>query len=454
MISEDVSQPQGHAPLPPLLSKHGGERKPPPALVSSVGPLLATFIHNYQVAGPIYRYYDSYARKETIALAGIEANQFVTSHGRSHFGARDFRRRQLNELGSDKYLVGMDGEDHHSYRKLQARSFSRSTLDKRYPELVEIVSRRALAWQPGQDLVVNSVFQEIVTEQLGATMLNYPSPDSWKTICNYVAAMLAASFSSQPMDEQRLATYQQMRQAVMSLMDDVLAAHRAQPFGEHRPDLIDDLLSAVNKDGNPVTEQDLRIGALSIYIAGIEPVVYTCTFMLYALLQHPHILERVVAEVDDVLSREPLSSATLRDMKCLRYATMETLRMYPFAPVLQMSALESFDFGGYHVEAGTLIVAGQAVAHFLPEIYANPYTFDIDRYQPDRAEHRRPGTFAPYGVGHHTCLGAGFSEVQIMITMATLLATVELALDPETVRPIPATRYQDTFKVRLVRQRQ
>lgn len=449
MISEQPTQEQ---PLsPPVVSFKN--RQPNPALVSTVGPILATFIENYHQAGPIYRSYDGYTGKDAVTLSGVDANLFVTNHGRSHFGARDFRRTQLDELGSDKYLVGMDGEAHHCHRKRQARGYSRAILDQRYPELQAIVQRHATTWQPGQSLMMYRVLQEIVTEQLGATLLNYAMPDKWKTLCSYVSALLMVSFPRGPVDQQRWNVYQQIKREVMGLMDEVIAAHRAQPSGEHRPDLIDDLLRAAEEEGAALTEQDLRIGALSVYIAGIEPVVHSCTFMLYALLRHPHILEQVVAEVDRVVGDGPLTPAALRELKCLHGATLETLRMYPFAPVLQMSALQDFEFEGYHIAAGTPVTISQAVTHFLPEFYPDPYVFDIERYGPERGEHRRSGAFAPYGVGHHTCLGAGFADVQIMLTMATLLHTVEFTLDPDAEPPIPSIA-PGRLKLRVARQRQ
>ncbi len=453
-MSTETLTPDATERLPlPVLSNDPKTRMPPPELVQVMGPILATYLHNYNCAGPIYRYYDIYARKEMVGMAGVEANLFITRNGRALFGAKDFRQKQLDELGSDKYIVGMDGDDHYRHRKLITRGYSRTTIEHRYPDIAEITRNQARRWQTGASLSAYRALQEIVTEQIGAMMLNYATPEKWQTICGYVSAMIASSFSSRPLDEKRQAVYDHAKAEVMALMDEVIAAHRATPQGDHPHDLVDDLLAAVEEGRESLTEQEMRVDALTVYIAGIEPVAHSCTFMLYGLLKHPDILKEVVDEVQSVLADAPLSPDTLREMKNLRYATMEMLRMYPFAPVLQMIALESFDFQGYYIEAGTPIIASQAVSHYLPELYANPYEFDIDRYRPHRAEHRQSGAFAPYGVGHHICLGAGFSEVQIMITMATLLSTVDLALEPDGVTPMPGMRDPAAFKVRVIGQR-
>ena len=70
------------------------------------------------------------------------------------------------------------------------------------------------------------------------------------------------------------------------------------------------------------------------------------------------------------------------------------------------------------------------VPHYLPEYFPQPERFDIDRYLPERNEHRQPGAYAPFGLGPHRCLGNGFAEVQIAVTLATIMHNVELVLDP------------------------
>jgi cytochrome P450 len=333
---------------------------------------------------------------------------------------------------------------------MQTRGYSRTTLDTRYPELAGIAVKYAQQWAQGQPLSVYPAMQQIVTEQIGTMMLNHAAPEKWQAICRYVSSLIAKSFSRQGLDDTRQQMYDEAKHEVMAMIDEVIATHRATPHGDHRPDLVDDLLSAMADGRVELTEHELRIHALTVYIAGIEPVAHSCTFMLYALLRHPELLQRVVAEVQGILAEKPFSPESVRDMKELRYATMEMLRLYPFAPVLQMVALEDFEFQGFHVDAGTQLIVSQAITHYLPELFADPYRFDLERYKPDRAEHRQSGAFAPYGVGHHICLGAGFAEIQIMVTMASILSTVRLELDPHSVHPKLGMRDLGRFQVQVV----
>jgi cytochrome P450 len=179
--------------------------------------------------------------------------------------------------------------------------------------------------------------------------------------------------------------------------------------------------------------------------------------MFYALLSQPQMIERLQPEVDSILGDGELTPSKIREMELVHALTLETLRRYPVAPMLPRGVAKPFTFAGHQLEVGTPVMVATGVAHFDPELYTDPARFDLDRILAPRKEHRQPGAFAPYGAGAHTCAGAGFAEVEIMLTAATLLHDFELALDPPdyelktTLNPAPAPN--SDFKMRLVRRR-
>jgi cytochrome P450 len=67
------------------------------------------------------------------------------------------------------------------------------------------------------------------------------------------------------------------------------------------------------------------------------------------------------------------------------------------------------------------------------------------------------GAFAPFSLGIHTCLGAGFADVQMMAAMSALLYKVRFSLVPEhyqlkrNATPIPNPTHD--FKVKLIEKR-
>jgi cytochrome P450 len=240
----------------------------------------------------------------------------------------------------------------------------------------------------------------------------------------------------------------------MRLGSELLAAHR-EPASGREPDLVDDLLAAQAEGRHTFTERNLIIAAVGPFIAGLDTAANTCAFMMYALLGDPPALQRVQADADALFAAGTPDPTTLKDLPALRGAVMETMRLYPIAPFLGRTATRSFDFEGHTVAAGEGILVATTLPHRLPDCFADPERFDIDRFAPPRNEHQRAGAFAPFGFGPHTCLGGGLAEIQIALVMATLLHDHTFELDPPGYRlkmsmdPTPTAG--PSLKVRMTR---
>jgi Cyclic nucleotide-binding domain/Cytochrome P450 len=116
-----------------------------------------------------------------------------------------------------------------------------------------------------------------------------------------------------------------------------------------------------------------------------------------------------------------------------------------------------FTFAGHWVEAGQTVLISTTTSHFLPQLFPRPYQFEVARYSAPRNEQRQPGAFGPFAAGPHTCPCAGLTEVLVMTTLATLLRTVRLRLDPPNytlrtaIDPLPGPERR--FRVRVIEQR-
>ena len=184
--------------------------------------------------------------------------------------------------------------------------------------------------------------------------------------------------------------------------------------GDTAPDLIDELLDLHESEPSFLPEADLKVSVLGPFIAALDTVAGTCSFMLYALLRDPDLLARARAEADAFFEEDEPAWSDIGKMDVLHRTTLETLRMYPTVPMLARTVTNSFELAGYRIEAGEAVFAATSVPHYLPECFPEPDRFDIERYTEARAEHRQPYAYAPFGLGPHRCLGNGFAEVQIM----------------------------------------
>jgi cytochrome P450 len=436
------------APLPPLMLP-----KPlPPALLAQVGHIAAFFLDSYQRMGPIFRF--SRAGQDYTVIAGPEANQFIARESKNHFTAEEYRRDQNIELGIEKTLVSLNGEEHTQWRKLQTRGHSRSALNAHYPALIASTRQLASQWVHGP-VIVRDVMPRLIAAQLGIGVLNYPIGDYFDDVLLFVRTVVTETVARiRPRSMLDSPVYLRAKARSLNLADQVIAAHRNGLTNGREADVVDDLLAALAENPDLMSEQELRITVLGGYIGGLDTVAYTCSFMLYALLKNPELLARVQAEVDAAFAEGIPAPPMLKNMENLHHAAMETLRLYSVSPAIQGTVSRPFEFAGYRVDEGQNLIIAAAVPHFLPQYFLDPFKFDVDRYADPRNEHRQTGVYAPFGLGEHICLGAGMAEVLIMLTMATILHTVNLTMEPADyqlnieLRPSPSP--DANFRVRAL----
>jgi cytochrome P450/CRP-like cAMP-binding protein len=421
-------------------------------LTSPLESLLAA----YNQLGPVFRV--AIPGREIVVLAGPEANALLAQHEDEYFASAGAYANLASEAGTRNYPQAVDGEAHAYLRRTLRPAYSREVLGPYLPQIAESVRKTARAWQPGQQLKVMAFSQRMLMEQLSLAMANHPLDGHYNDATAFSNTFVGVGLALHPTAEWLLPTYQIAKRRFDGFMKQIVAEHRdARPAAGRRPDMVDALLSMKGRDGRPFAENDLAAYTHLPYVNSFTYVARVFGFMLYALLKHPDLLKRVTDEVDATFAAGVPDASTLRKMKVLRGVVMETLRIYPVALAVLRIASADLDFGGYTIPKGQFLIIGTSVMHFLPEIYADPFTFDIERYNPPRSEHQQTGAFAPFGLGTHICLSAGLVETMLMLCASSLLHTVRLELtSPDYELEIgitPLRAPSDRFAVRVVEQR-
>ncbi len=418
------------------------------------GDLRSFLARHYRELGPIFQI--RALNRRYIALVGPEANRFVQKRGRIFLRSYETWRNFINALGAKDALVGMDGAAHVRMRKVQSAAFSRGSIEKRLEEVVAITRGMIAEWPLERPIVAQYEMQKIITEQIALLTTGVSARAHADDLIATLDGLMRVHLMKQrPSLILRLPRLMRARKRVEELHEIVLAHHTDEPR-ENR-DLIDDLLELHKSEPQFFPETDLPLAVLGPFFAGIETAASTSAFMLYALLKHPTLLERMTSEADAFFSQATLNVQALRGLDVTWRIVLETLRMYPAIPGLPRTVANSFEFAGYTVPARAEVIIGNTVSHHLPEYFPEPERFDIERYTPERAEHEQPGAFAPFGLGTHSCLGRNFAETQIALTLLTIVRDVEVALfKPDyrlKVKYIPAPHPGPSFKFRVTNRR-
>ena len=424
--------------------------------LAMAGDVGAFFTRQYLQLGPVFRV-RALHRRFTV-LAGPEANLFVTREGSRHLRSREFWMDFDKELGAARSMVSMDGAEHARMRKAQQPGYSRSFIHEHLHDVIAITRREVAEWPLDEPIPGLYALQRIITEQLGTIAAGVSPRDYLDDMIVFVRTLLAARVTRQrPAVLMRTPRFRRARQRVEELYKTVRAVHDPDRRSGAEPDLVDELLALHHVDPQFLPETDLMPAVLGPFIAGLDTVGSTCAFMLYALLKHPDLLDRMRAEADASFAQGTLTAEAARRLDVTHRVALETLRMYPIAPAITRTVSNTFEFAGYTIPAGETVIVATTVPHHLPQYFPEPERFDIERYAPERREHRQPGVFVPFGAGPHVCLGAGFAEVAIAATMATIVREVELALDPPDyvlkISPVPTPSPDDRFRFRVARRR-
>jgi cytochrome P450 len=433
-------------PLPPLVD--------PRDLTGQDNHIL----QQYRKLGPVFRL--PRPGKPLTVLAGPEANVFMARHEDEFFTTREQWEDFDTVLGTGGIATARDGQANRQRRAHSSKSYSRARVLDQLPRMIEI-TREFSRWQPGESIAVRPGMQRVIAEQLGRLLVGFGPGEYLQDLVTYLDTAIMTSLDRgrdlQDWTPESAAALQRAKERTYELARAIVQAHLEHPMPNGKPDMIDEALAETAKNPGPNAQRRAGGAAIGPFLAGLDTVANSCSFMIYALLDNPGTLKRVLAEVDATFAQGPLTWEKLKDMTALHGAAMETLRRYPVAGGHMAKVASSLTFAGCRLEPGDDIFIAMTVPHFLPEFYPEPERFDIDRFHSPRNEHRKPGAYAPFGLGDHTCLGAGIAEIQLMVTMATIFYDYHLELDPPaytlTIEYEPTPAPSRDFRVKVVEKR-
>jgi cytochrome P450 len=416
---------------------------------------LGFLLEQHRRLGSIFRVRAGHMK--LVVMAGEPANAFAHGEGAECLSNRETWAPTLREFGAPNNFVGLDGEPHRLLRKKFAGHFSRKAAESRLDELVDLTRDAFREHTAGDEIPFVAFSQALASRQVGTLLVGRtPSQAEHDAILRYTNAVVVnLSLRRMPRWLFRASQGRQFRQdreTAFRFSRELVTQRDQDGFGESS-NFIDAMHLASREHPDLFADNELISAGLLPFFAGVDTVGQTNVFILYELLRHPELLERVRDEADRLFESGRLDARVLREADDLNGAVNEALRMHPVAFAMPRNAACDFTFEGFRVDRGESVMVFTSACHFDPEYFPEPKRFDIDRYRPPRDEHRRPDVFAPWGRGPHQCLGAGLAGVQMGATLATILHHCDLELaEPEREFPHvlrPSLSLGPEFKIRL-----
>ncbi|OZC55461.1 cytochrome P450 [Rhodococcus sp. 06-621-2] len=215
--------------------------------------------------------------------------------------------------------------------------------------------------------------------------------------------------------------------AVHSIVDDIVAARRAEPARSDGGDLLDLMLTSRDPETNePLSDENIRNQILTFLVAGQETSAGVMSFALHFLSTHPDVADKVRGEVETVCPDGELTYDRVAKLRYLRRVVDETLRLWPVAPGYFRKAKQDTYVGDHPFEAGEWVFVVLLQLHRDQAWGDNPEAFDPDRWERDRRPADLANLYKPFGTGMRACIGRQFAYHEILTALALIVRDTEL----------------------------
>jgi cytochrome P450 len=190
----------------------------------------------------------------------------------------------------------------------------------------------------------------------------------------------------------------------------LIADIRSDPAFEDRTDVLSLMLQARYEDGSPISDDHVADELLTLLAAGHETTATTLAWAVERLRRHPRLLSRLRAEVDG--GESELVQATIWEVQRTRPVINGTARM----------TKTRMRLGEWVIPERHVVMASISLAHLTESAFPSAADFD-----PDRFVGNPPDNYAwiPYGGGIRRCIGAAFANMEMTVTLRTLLREFE-----------------------------
>ena len=464
LIGRSIADAVEHNIASPLLRRSHLIKQIPPVSLGRLllnphmrnGNIPALFADLEKEYGPVFEIRRPFA-KPMIFVAGPRINRWVHRHGRMYLRAKDYFAGFEKVYGASGVLPSLDGADHFRLRRALSPAYSRARLEGQLDQVYHYARKFMASWKVGDSLSATRMCRRMINAQLSPLFISVETQDIIDDLVVYKERALNVHIV-RALPKFMLHTPGMTRRAkfIDTLLGRVQSVHTpAQRAGCPR-NLADDLLSLHASDPQLVPESNLRFALSAALIASVY-LGDALSFAVYAMASQPALYARIRGEADALFERgDPAGEDfTPSAIDVTHRFLMECLRVYPIVPMSMRDVMNTCVVEGYELPVGARIYIAQTAAHYMDDVFPDPFSFDIDRYLPPRHEHRNPG-YAPYGLGTHRCLGSRWMDLQLAINVLMIARYFRIEVSPANYvlrfSPLPSMKPSRRLKFRIAGQ--
>ena len=365
--------------------------------------------------------------RPTVFMMGPAANQFILSTHMDCFSWREGWPQNFRELLGESLFL-QEGEEHKRNRKLLMPAFHGKALEGYIETMVTLTEHYCAQWEEQKMFTWFAEMKKLTFEIASQLLIGSSSGEMTDRLSGWFTDLTNGLFSpALPWSWTPYGKALKARDALLNHLEKFIEDRFQHPT----QDALGLLVQAEDEEGDRLTLQELKVQALLMLFAGHETTTSMMTSLVMALAQHPDILHRARQEQKALSQEGALSLEQLKQMPYLDQVLKEVERLYPPVSGGFRGVVKAFEFNGYRVPAGWLVIYRIDASKHDDRYFEHPTQFDPDRFSPDRAEQKRTDfSMVTFGGGPRICLGMAFAQMEMKIITALLLRQYVWELEP------------------------
>lgn len=387
-------------------------------------------------------------------LHGADANRYILIDAVDNFLVGPVIDRAHARWIVGRGVLFIDEPEHRQQRRLILPSMHRRRIEAYQQVMREVTTQILDRWQPGVAINVADEMDDLALIIEGRTLFSLDFSQNAHELGQAVTVVTQTmndafriALAQLPFDVPGIGYGRSVRRAiarVKTVLEEIIARHEREE--SDAGDIVSMLVAARDEEGNRLSATQIMDHLLTLFVAGHETLANALTWACHLLAQHPHVVAKLLAELETELGGRTPMPADLERLSYLEQVVKEVLRLFPPAASLSRIARKPFTWKGYAFHAGDIIMYSPYVSHRMPEQFADPEVFCPERFDPLYGEKHAPGAYIPFGAGPRTCLGAPFAMMELKTVIAMLLQRFRLDLLPnQRIEPTVRTTLQPKY---------
>jgi len=318
-------------------------------------------------------------------------------------------------VGERSFML-REEDEHLRIRRVILPALHKQIVEEHALTITSIVEREVASWPLDRPFALHPHLRSLTLRVILTTLFGDEGP-ALDALHGTLVSMLSAT-ASPLFQEPRLRMappwwpmwrhFLRSREAADELFREIILRRRAQRLEDDS--ILGRLLATRGLDGGPMSTQEARDNLMSMILAGHETTASELAWAFQLLAHHPHVQQRLVAEMDDEDGEEYLTATV-----------QEVLRHRPvFLFAIPRAVVQPIEIGAWTYTPPTQLLGCIYLLHHDPALYPDPHEFRPERFlgtAPQRS------IWMPWGGGRKRCPGHRLATLEMASVLRTVLAT-------------------------------